>query len=178
MDRAWSKVKKTFEARLASELQARLQVHVAAYPSGGRGWVVFDGVEIASVQAPGFTRQALGHSACVDLVNGQTVELGRACGELPLLSIEAALGSPNPLIRGLAMLDARCGKRTLAKLRAAGCQDSFSALMLAVREVSIGVSPRPIVCEQYGERLAMPEQWLTTGSRADVSAFGGDAPLT
>ena len=87
MDRIWSKVKKEFEQRLAIELRSRLQVHVAAYPSGGRGWITFDGVEVVSVEAPGFTRRLLGHTTCLDLIDGQTFELGRACGELPQLLI-------------------------------------------------------------------------------------------
>jgi hypothetical protein len=49
MDRVWSKVKKAFEQQLATELKTRLKVHVAAYPSGGRGWIMFDGNEIVSV---------------------------------------------------------------------------------------------------------------------------------
>jgi hypothetical protein len=156
MDRAWSQVKKAFEARLAPELQGRLQVHVTGYRSGGRGWIVFQGKEIASVQAPGFTRKLLGHSACVDLLDGQTLELGRACGDLPQMPIETALASPNPLLRGLALLDARCGKRTLEKLQQAPDADSFVALMLAVRRVALGLVPPPVNCSRCGEPLALP----------------------
>jgi hypothetical protein len=83
MDRIWSKVKKVFEHQLAAELKSRLQVHVAAYASGGRGWIMFDGIEIVSIEAPGFTQRLFGHTTYPDLVDGQTVELGRACGELP-----------------------------------------------------------------------------------------------
>lgn len=155
MDRIWSKVKKAFEQQLAVELKRRLQVHVAAYPRGGRGWMVFDGHEVISVEAPGFTRRLLGHSTCPDLIDGQTVELGRACGELPQLPIAAALGSQNPLIRGLAILDSRCGKRMLQKLRQTNL-DSFSATMLAVRDISLGRKPAKIVCEHCGEELMAP----------------------
>lgn len=144
-----------FEAGLAPELQARLQVHVAGYRSGGRGWIVFDGVEVASVQAPGFTRQLLGHSACMELVDGQTVELGRACGELPQMPVEAALASANPLLRGLALLDARCGKRRLEKLQGNPDPDSFVTLMLALRRVSLGLSPPLLVCSRCGQSLAL-----------------------
>jgi hypothetical protein len=152
MDRVWSKVKKAFEQQLAPELKTRLQVHVAAYPSGGRGGIMFDGNEIVSVEAPGFTQRLLGHTTYPELIDGQTVELGRACGELPQLSIADALASPNPLIRGLAILDVRCGKRTLQTLRDSDL-DSFSATMLAVRDISLGRRPAAIICEHCGEEL-------------------------
>jgi hypothetical protein len=154
MDRIWSKVKKEFEHRLAVELRSRLQVHVAAYPSGGRGWITFDGLEVVSVEAPGFTRRLFGHTTCPDLIDGQTVELGRACGELPQLAIEDALSSPIPLVRGLAILDSRCGKRTLIALREAP-PDSFSAAMLALRDISLGRKPSKVVCEHCGQELAV-----------------------
>ncbi|MEW5837383.1 MAG: hypothetical protein AB1717_00920 [Pseudomonadota bacterium] len=152
MNRQWSKVKATFEQHIAPELKGRLQVHVASYRSGGRGWIVFDKTEIVSVEAPGWTRKLLGHGACVPLVEGDTVELGKACGELPQIAISDALASPNPLLRGLAILDARCGKRTLQRLRTTHL-DSFSSTMLAIRDVALGREPLKIVCEQCGEQL-------------------------
>ena len=91
MDRVWSKVKKAFEQQLAPELKTRLQVHVAAYPSGGRGGIMFDGNEIVSVEAPGFTQRLLGHTTYPELIDGQTVELGRACGELPQCAMRLLL---------------------------------------------------------------------------------------
>jgi hypothetical protein len=154
MDRIWSKVKKAFEEQLAMELRKRLQVHVASYPSGGRGWIIFDGMELVSVEAPGWTLRVLGHSTCQDFVDGDTVELGRACGELPQLPITEALASPNPLLRGLAILDARCGKRRLQKLRDSDL-DSFSATMLAVRDISLGRKPGKVVCERCGTQLEL-----------------------
>jgi len=160
MDRTWSKVKKAFEQRLAIELRSRLQVHVAAYPRGGRGWITFDGVEIVSVEAPGFTRRLFGHTTCPELVDGETVELGRACGELPQLAISDALASPNPLIRGLAILDSRCGKRTLHVLRESPL-DAFSAAMLAIRDISLGRNPPKVVCELCGQELAVPTNYGT-----------------
>lgn len=156
MDRIWSKIKKAFDQQLAVELKPRLQVHVAAYPRGGRGWITFDGIEIVSVEAPGFTRRVFGHSTCPGLVDGQTVELGRACGELPQLAIEDALASPNPLVRGLAILDGRCGKRTLQTLRESEL-DSFPSAMLAVRDISLGRRPAKVICEHCGEELVVPK---------------------
>ena len=50
---------------------------------------------------------------CVDFIDGQTVELGSALFAQLHLPIEEALVSENPFIRGLALLDGRCAKRTV-----------------------------------------------------------------
>jgi hypothetical protein len=125
----WSRLKKTFESRLTRTLRGRLQVHVTAYrgrSDAGRGWIVFDGKEIVSVEAPGFTMKIGRHQFCLDLIGGyitesgfksgaRTAEMGAACGEVIQNQAANSLNSINPLVRGLAVLDKRCGKAAYKK---------------------------------------------------------------
>lgn len=154
----WSKLRSLFHDHLAPELRGRLDVHAAAYKSGGRTWISFDGQEIACVQAPGFTRQVLGHSSCADLHNGQTLELGDAIYTLVHASIDDCLGSDNPLVRAIAVLDKRCGKRRL-ELLASGSPTalpSFQAVLLAARQLANGKAPAGVVCEHCDQVLGLP----------------------
>jgi hypothetical protein len=149
----WSKLRLTFLERLAPELRSRLDIHMAKYPSGGRGWLTFDGTEVIAVQAPGFTRKIFGHSMCAELMNGQTAELGSAVFEALNMPIEDALRSSNDMVQGLSVVDARCGQRRLATIDAATLT-SFPAAMLALRRYAGGRRPNPIRCEFCGEAIA------------------------
>ena len=156
----WSKLRSAFLERLAPELKSRVDIHAAKYPRGGRCWVTYDGNEMACVQAPGFTQQILGHSTCVDFIDGQTVELGSALFAQLHMPIEEALVSANPFIRGLAFLDGRCGKRRILAADADG-RTSFETAMLAARLHAMGKKPCKVVCECCGEEL--PAAKLLTG---------------
>lgn len=156
----WSKLRSIFLERLAPELKSRVDIHAAKYPSGGRCWVTFDGIEIACVQAPGWTQQVLGHSTCVDFIDGQTVELGGALFAQLHLPIEDALASENPFIRGLALLDGRCGKRKILATAPEGLP-SFVATMLATRLHAMGKKSCKVLCESCGQEL--PAATLLTG---------------
>lgn len=151
----WSKLRALFLEHLAGELRGRIDVHSAAYKSGGRTWISFDGEEIACVQAPGFTRQVFRHSSCADLHHGQTLELGNAIYVVVHSSIEECLASDNPLVRAVAILDRRCGKRRIdeyvssTQLR----PSSFELALLTVRQMSLGSAPTVVLCEHCGEVL-------------------------
>jgi hypothetical protein len=149
----WSKLRALFRERLAPELKQRLDIHMAKYPSGGRGWITYDGIEFAAVQAPGFTRKILDHSLCADLVGGQTIELGSAVFETLNLPIASALTSSNPMIQGLAILEARATKKRLASLNPTDLS-SFPATMLAIRQQSMGVPLCSVRCESCGQVLS------------------------
>lgn len=148
----WSKLRSIFLARLAPELRSSIDIHAARYPKGGRCWVTYDGKKIACVQAPGWTQQILGHSTFVDFIDGQTVELGSALFAQLHLPINEALISPNPFIRGLAMLDGRCGKRKVLATAPEGLP-SFVAMMLAARLHAMGKKPCKVFCESCGQEL-------------------------
>ena len=156
----WSKLRSIFLERLAPELKSRVDIHAAKYPSGGRCWITFDGTEIACVQAPGWTQQVLGHSIYVDFIDGNTAELGSALFAQLHLSIEEAMASQNPFIRGLALLDGRCGRRKVLAIAPEG-QPSFVATMLAARLRAMGKTPCKVFCESCGVEL--PAAMLLTG---------------
>ena len=164
----WSKLRAIFLARLAHELKSHVDVHASKYPSGGRCWVTFDGNEIACVQAPGWTQQVLGHSTTVDFIDGDTVELGSALFEQLHMPIQEALVSKNPFIRGLALLDGRCGKRTILALAPDGLP-SFVATMLATRLHAMGKKPCKVLCESCGQELSA-STFLTSHSTRTPSA--------
>ncbi|HJU70867.1 MAG TPA: hypothetical protein VJ603_03400 [Paucimonas sp.] len=159
MGRQWSKIKKAFEERLAPELKGRTVIHVTAYDSGGRGWIQFDGQEIVTTEAPGFLYSISGHRVYNELLNGQTIELGRACGELLDLSVEEARASRNPYIRGLFSLEKRCGRRTLSAIREYE-QEPFAILLMSLRAYSLGISVEAYFHDCCGQQL-IPAEWLT-----------------
>jgi hypothetical protein len=152
----WSKLRSLFITHLAPELQGRIDVHAASYPSGGRTWLSFGGHEIVCVQAPGWTRQVFRHSTCADLHEGQTLQLGDAIYTLVHTGIDDCLSSDNPLVQAVALLDRRCGKRRLkawADLPEPS-MPSFAAALLAARLVAGGQPPVPVVCEHCGQTLS------------------------
>jgi hypothetical protein len=151
----WSKLRSLFLEHLAPELKSRVDVHSAAYRSGGRTWISFDGDEIVCVQAPGFTRQVFRHSTCADLHNGQTLELGDAIFTVLHSSIDESLDSDNPLVQAVALLDKRCGKRRIEMMATLQSEalPSFKAAILASRLVANGKPPIPVVCEHCGNAL-------------------------
>lgn len=108
----WSAIRKGFLERLANPLRGRIDVHTTVYGRGDtfyRTWMTLDGREIVSVAGSFLRFQG---------PDGLPPEedLGPALGDFIGLSIDAALTSPSPFVRGLAMLDARCGKRRLRSL--------------------------------------------------------------
>ena len=138
----WSRLKSLVESRQAPSLGRRVTLHQARYRHAqeevGRVWVAVDGREIAAFATHmGWARVspltdrlmdergAWGSTEAYAQASAE-VEAGlRAAGEFSdaaalddleaylSLSIEAALSAASPLIRALAMLDARLGKRRL-----------------------------------------------------------------
>lgn len=141
----WSRLKSLVESRQAPSLGRRVTVHQARYRHAheevGRVWVAVDGQEVASFATHmGWARvQPLVNSLMDERGAWGTAEAyaeataevearlrgagefsdNAALGELEAylsLTVEDALGSPSPLLRGLAMLDSRLGKRRLLAL--------------------------------------------------------------
>jgi hypothetical protein len=110
----WTKVRKRFEELVAPSLRGRVQVHVTRYRETrgmdvGRGWITVNGEEVVSVQIPSSYTEHMKFSL-------DTLDFGRAVGTYVEISISAARSSPDPLLRGLAFLDRRVGKRSLASI--------------------------------------------------------------
>lgn len=164
-----SKIKKRFEESLSPELKARLTIHVTTYgPNGrgwevancgGRGWLLFDQKEILTTEAPGFLYSFGGHRFYNELLDGQTIELGNACGTLLNLAADEARTSRNPYIRGLFALEKRCGRRTLQAMREVE-SEPIAVLLMSLRAHILGMRVEPFFAQCCGHQV-LPGHWLT-----------------
>jgi hypothetical protein len=133
----WTKIRKRFEELVAPSLRGRVQVHVTAYKETrgldiGRGWITVDGQEVVCVQIPSSYTKHMNFSL-------DTLDFGRAVGTYVETSISAARSSPDPLLRGLAFLDKRLGKRSLASVDKDQLHE-FEKALWAVRCRAEGIS--------------------------------------
>ena len=143
----WSKLKKRVEERMAPSVAGRVRLFVTRYKGEeedvGRWAIRFDGREVEGLsELTSRWRQeqlrAGGRSA--DEARGIQLSEGthdlrqfyRALEDYLNLSIEEALASPDVLIRSLALLDRRTGKRRLRQVSAAGLHP-LEATCLAFR---------------------------------------------
>jgi hypothetical protein len=115
----WSQLKTRLDALGAPALKKRIGLHQARYrytlEEVGRIWLTIDGREIASFDT---SREYDDSQALADLK------------AYLRLSIGDALKADSPLVRGLAVIDRRVGKRRL-------------------RSLAIGPEEHPLVCELY-----------------------------
>ncbi len=148
----WSKSKRAFEKLLAESVKKHVQFHVTQYGPGqsytmARGWVTWDGQEIANfsnvewlMQTNGLAReiqQANHVSDFTDPVQREGYDLAYdeartiveknevfsrgqfqdAIEDYVSLSFETAQDSDNPIIKAFSFFDRRLGQRRLAKLQ-------------------------------------------------------------
>ena len=115
----WSKLKQTIESGLATDVAERICFHTTRYRNAhdavGRSWITVDGVEIANMQ------HLNGPAASENpdrLENGvfTAYDLPLAMRQFLNMSIDEALCSENPLIRAIAVVDRRTGKRRIQLL--------------------------------------------------------------
>ncbi len=168
----WSKLKSLVEDRIAASLRRRVSVHQARYrytrEEVGRVWIAFDGRDVASfatgaalphVRAEAERlmdeREAWGSPAEYGRATSEAVDSVRESGvysdrdaleELEAylsLPVEAALTSPSPLQRVLAVLDGRVGKRRLRTLRTAPDPHPLVRTALALRCEAEGIAIEP-----------------------------------
>jgi hypothetical protein len=135
----WSKLKKQFESFLAASLCGRLKVHVTKYIRAnsmdvGRGWITLDGEEIVSVQIPSFYSDNFHFRT-------ETLDFGQAIHHYLSLPISEALASTDEIVAGLALLDRRVGKRSIAKISPEDLHP-FSRLLYKVRCDADGIRER------------------------------------
>ena len=135
----WSKVKKLVEESFAGSVQGRVQIYSTRYQcSCGRGWITIDGEELVdlSTMLSGLIYRCVYHEATkTDCAKhpaipdkarkpGNLVEPGEfsrfdlheACWEYIHSNVNDALKSDNPLIKSLAVLNAKVGKSRLRNL--------------------------------------------------------------
>ncbi len=145
----WSKIKQQVESRFAESLLGRVHFHNAGYrwhhEADGRIWITFDGEEVVDFCAHKYWNafQKLSgerfHSreSIYRLMEKRGI-FGRAEARDGLeaylsLSIDDALTSTSPLLRGLALLDRRFGKRRLRGLELPDDEVDLVHQLLAVR---------------------------------------------
>jgi hypothetical protein len=121
----WSKLKQQVEAMFADGVRGRVELRTTRYEKAhdrfGRSWITVDGREVANMSnylACGGSI-ADGHPGRFDVGVFAGYDLPLAMRAYLTLSIDAAIASPNPLIRALAVLDRRAGGRRLARIDAA-----------------------------------------------------------
>jgi hypothetical protein len=167
----WSKLKSRVEERFAPSVRRRVSLHQARYrytrEQVGRVWLMVDGRDTASfatgshwprVQAETDRlieeRDASGSPAAYTQATGDAEAIVRGAGiyddagaldELETylsLSVDEALASPSPLLRALAVLDARAGKRRLRALAAAPDGHPLVQALLRLRCDAEGITLR------------------------------------
>lgn len=136
----WSSLKKKVEAFFAPSLKRRVELRSTRYRGAhdqtGRGYITVDGKEVWSMCTLNFWRaeyprineikekEQISARAAQLLADSQLGKEGilsqwdyyRALENYCNSSIEASLASENALIKSLAVLDSRLGKRRLEKL--------------------------------------------------------------
>jgi hypothetical protein len=165
----WSKLKQRVEARFADSVRTHAAIHITRYGPGmsstmTRGWLTWDGNEVLSFSTIAWL-QSERIAAANSLVAASPVsisdqlqqdgifsrfDLTDALETYLSLSIEAALSSPDPLIRAVAMFDRRVGKRRLSQL-------------------AIDETTHPFVKQLYNLRCGA-EQLAITGTRHNSRA--------
>lgn len=146
----WSSLRAQLHDRWAASVAERLDVHVTSYHKAhlhcqheddNRVWFTWDGVEIADFSGPAFvgrTWELINSDAeGVGIFLDRATEIAKAenltdqwtfresARTYLALSIAEALDSPDPFVRGLAMLDRRVGQRRLASPALAAEQHPF-----------------------------------------------------
>ena len=125
----WSKLRKLVTDRFAPEVQGRLDINSAAYGNCtcGHAWLTWDGEVIANfctrahgnigAYYPDFVSPEPGPDELVAYGEFSRQDAYQACWALVHeLSIDEAMADEDALVRALAIVDARLGKRRLAKL--------------------------------------------------------------
>lgn len=118
----WSKLKQQIESGFTAELRGRVELHTTRYAKAhdrfGRSWITIDGREIINMcnYLPVGERVADGNAERFAAGVFAGYDLADAMREYLNLPIDTAIASQNPLVRALAVLDRRFGKRRIAKL--------------------------------------------------------------
>lgn len=136
----WSRLRRNVEALFADSVRGRVRLHSTRYRTthdeDGRSWITLDGKELVNMvhlfrfreEAAIRAEERAGAGASREELLAQRdafehelreenyfmqSDLGHAMHDYQSLSATQALASPNPIIRALAMLDRRVGRRRL-----------------------------------------------------------------
>ena len=151
----WSAIRKRFHEQLAACLSGRIDIHVTQYRDTsrmdlGRGWLTLDGREVLSVANPPFVASI---GTC-EVPGPQTESgwegLGHSAAIVASSSIGDALQHSEEMVRALALLDRRCGKRRLRAIEV-DSESHIEYLLLEMRRYMEGLTtarPRCPVCRE------------------------------
>ncbi len=145
----WSKLKSRVESQFAPSVVGHVELRDTWYRTtghlSGRGWITIDGQDVQSFSDAGWwkkfyeRRQELAGSweeaESALLAEGilSRNNFYEALYRSLEVSVDKALEEPNPIVRGLAMLDMRLGKRRLENLVLPATEHPFVQLMFSVR---------------------------------------------
>lgn len=138
----WSKLRKELKDRLADNLKNRLDYHLTSYKNSssylGRAWMTLDGREILNFSNQDTWNEFLSYSnelaethyishegiKATERTEGKIMEKGEFSKydftdnafRYLNLNVQEAIKSNNPILKALAVVDKRIGKRTLNEL--------------------------------------------------------------
>ncbi len=149
----WSKLKAEAETRLADSLQGRVAFYWTAYGLGNsssatRIWMTLDGVQVfycSEHEAAVFSNHNFNFLAPLPDGVYRAWDVRYSMQDWFDLSLEKSLASPNPLVRALALLDRRLGKRRLKTLRLPDNASELEQKFLGIRLKAEGIVPIPEV---------------------------------
>jgi hypothetical protein len=125
----WSKIKSRAESFICDSLNGRIEYFSTWYRNSGkdhigRATILLDNKEIfeADTWKSIFNRNEF-----------ERLDLHNALIEYSLLSINEAVQSENPIIKGLAMVDKRFGKRSLRNTKISEDEHEFVKFMFNLR---------------------------------------------
>lgn len=116
----WSKLKQLVEDRMTDSLQRRVEVHSTRYHNDhwqedSRGWLTIDTREVANFSSLSYPYWTTASSPQKYI--SEKAEFEQALGFVLTLSSNQMLASQNAIVRSLAMLDRRLGKRRLREMQ-------------------------------------------------------------
>lgn len=127
----WSKLKTKVKSFICPELKGRIDFHLTSYRESHDGadklWIAIDGQQVFSCKH--YPRQWAEAEAYSDGLRGEEIkdllhlreihgpdDFGYAIRTYLLIPVREALKSADPLLKALAVIDRRVGKRTLEKM--------------------------------------------------------------
>lgn len=143
----WSKVKQRVEERVAPSLQHRVEVHSTRYHNDrwqedSRGWFTIDKREVANFSSLIFPHRNVANHPDRNVSEKGNFE--RALGISLSASIDEMLQSENHIVRSLAILDGRLGKRRLRTLQLRDDEHPLVRQFYDLRCEAEGIKPPPV----------------------------------
>jgi len=189
---SWSGLRKAVRAQLAPSVRNRVDIFVTRYrhahDGDGRWAIRVDGREVAGVGDIVARAERFEYDHIAREPEGSASQSGfrwaaasgrqqhggfvRSLRSLLALPIETALESNDLVIRALALLDRRLGKRRLRSLCLAPNASELERALLRVRLESEGITPQPQALAMPGELAAAPDG-TRGGARLDAVVVRG-----